>query len=65
MFEKMGVNLVVLRRTPVPPGIPSPRSAPRWRVLFVITYKYWSQDANTQKKLSNKTQIALKTYSNV
>ena len=47
----MGVNLMVLRKTPEPPGTPSPRSAPRWRVLFVNTYKYRGQSANMHKTL--------------
>jgi len=36
----MGVNLVVPHRIPGSLGTPSPRSDPRWRVLFVISCKY-------------------------
>ena len=49
--KEMGVNLLVLRRTPEPPGTPGRRLAPRWRVQFVNMYKYRRQSANMYKTL--------------
>jgi hypothetical protein len=52
----MGVNLVVLRSPPEPPGGPGHRSTPHSGVLFVNTSKDNDQNAKVHKSLQIRSK---------